>query len=223
MFGSAAALFWQTLAGSAPLILLTRNAGILGAIRLPTPLLSALCVLITLCIQPHGSLSCDASAAVSETAAQAYWLMDAFLRGVANALVVRQALLVSESLSSALEQQLQLSAASPAQTGGSLTSLCLALFAARWWSAPELRFASSMALPLDVHLRIAMETTLTTLSSAGILIAFSGCILLCGELGVAALQRLMPQVISWQFALPLRLAIALQIFRIAILPRVGGG
>ena len=225
-------LFWGTTLRALPMIIVLRNGGVLGALQPPTSLVIALCSVIslTLAVPASGLVFCDdasvgaalvanlADAPVAARGATALLLPRAALEGTIFALVIRQALMVTESIAGSLENQLQL--ASDPKRGSptsALTTLCLALFAARWWTHPDLRFALVDEHSLEIHMLIALDAVFWTLQRAFALVLLSGLVLLCGELAVAAFQRVLPNVISWQFSLPLRLALALAIFRVVVL------
>lgn len=197
-----------------PLIIVLRNAGVLGALQLPNSTLTLLAISLSLLIlhPEHLELTCESNGIPP------WLLIKVAMDGILFAFVIRQGIFVMEALAGLLESQLQITSDSPrSSTGGALTTLALALFAANWWRQPEFHLAIFNDAPRALIWALALESGFDALHRALRLVVLAGGIHLFAEIGVGSLQRAIPNLVNWQFSLPIRVVLGLHIFRIALL------
>lgn len=218
---NAARVFVEVLTRALPLWLLLRNAAILGPLQLPQTLMGPLGIVLALTTAPsgHWGLRCQTQGAMLQG------IPSAAFEGLLLALLIRQSLFVVEALAESIESQLQLVADPKRPTpGGALSTLCLALFAVAFWRDPVLTLDAAETLPLRTLVFATLDTLTHALNHALRAVVSAALVFLCGELFSALCQRVLPNVISWQFSLPLRFGIGLFLFKALVLtdPVLGG-
>lgn len=213
-----ARLFGTVLVTALPLVIALRTGATFGRIEVPHRLLLALCVVIACTL----SLPTADTAVVLWVQCQApSWtdtlvpLADALLRGLTLGLLIRSTLTIVETVASALEGHLQLS--NESARGGSFTLLALSLWAFRWWQNLSIvDFLGPNEMPAGAWLLYTVDSLVDALTTG---FALAACALLClifGEIALGLLQRVLPNISAWQFSLPLRLFLGLQIIGVLL-------
>lgn len=213
-----AELLAEVGAAALPLVIALRSGATFGRIDVPHRLLLAICLLVaaTLSLPTVDVVVAQWVRCHPPTFTTLFLPMaDGLLRGLVLGLLIRSTLAVVETIAGALEGHLQLS--NESAKGGSFSSLAVNLWAFRWWQGVSIQalLHAPPRAPSDwiVHTVTSLVEALTT----GVTLAGAALVLLIfGEIGLGLVQRILPNISAWQFSLPLRLFLGLQLLSVLL-------